>query len=1147
MAHSDFDMLPNWYEAYIGTDPFNPDTDGDLITDRDELLVTHTNPLKKDSDGNGWTDYEDWAGLSRPEADADNDGVSNEAEAKAGTDVRKADTDDDGLTDGIELASGGVYSALLLDTDGNGVSDYAQYYGVQPGTGTGGADPAPAVADPAASPTPASEGTGSGPGNSVETPEPDADGDGLPDSREAEVGTDPAKADTDGDGLTDGLEVRWGSSPLLVDTDSDGLQDGTEYLLETDPSDPDTDLDSLSDADEVNVTHTNPKLADTDGDGLSDSHELFFVNPPTNPLNPDTDGDLLTDMEELNAASLYPGLKLMLSPTKTDTDGDGVSDYQAVQTYLQDSDGGGVPDGIELMYGLNPKLAADDAGDLDGDGQSNAEEYAAGQALNGSYTKLYDWDLDGMTNVWEVAHGLNPHDHRDAAEDPDRDWSLNRFEYSFGTDPHAKDSGMNGRTRQNVPVRADGDGTEWDADWDQDGQNNLSEILDSKTSPLDGTSFAYSASYEGGGVGGGGDGEGGEGGGGDPNPCYCGGDACSCSSSGNCASTCYSQTMCTCGGTACGCSQTGQCGGTCEPPSNCACGGDACACGTSPSCGGAACTAQACSCGGVACGCGSYPACGGVACEPQTCICGGSSCSCGNSPSCGGVACEPSCSCGGSACSCGTNPSCSSPCQEMCQCSGTMSGSCSCSPGTTCGEYPCYAPEPCSCSNVGNGCSCATSTDCSGSCGACICPDAGMGCACTTYNECAGMDCYSNPMCNCAGVAAGECSCTYEGECQTACGSCICPDAGMGCACTSYNECNGMDCYSNPMCNCAGVATDDCDCTYEGECEESCEEPGKITSVEATDSRGLAGTRSSTSTLKMVYGDDTTQSPAASLQATPEGTLKEEEPNWTSSAGALTPSELSASWIGTSTSTIDASAEGGGAGVTVEVVNSGKQEIKIDKKTSGVEDIEKKLNDWMTVFGKKSVWQYGGEIKIDYQRCDYYNDGSRTGWMANASGSISASAPAIVIDHWPSFPIGYGLSVKPTASIKPFTVGGGLSFGYDERKGDPWSDPLSGTITVSSGAEAGATLQWGPDVINVHATFTGSIDIKGEAKFDNQQRDIRVQSAKLDIGKLKLKYEANAQLWNATWTFSTGEYEIWDGVNLEAPGFPVTVWTIPSD
>ncbi|HEY1080807.1 MAG TPA: hypothetical protein VGE29_01010 [Prosthecobacter sp.] len=768
MAHSDFDMLPNWYEAYIGTDPFNPDTDGDLITDRDELLVTYTNPLKKDSDGNGWTDYEDWAGLSRPEADADNDGVSNEAEAEAGTDVRKADSDDDGLTDGIELASGGVYSALLPDTDGNGVSDYAQYYGVQPGPGTEAA-PAPITART--------------PGAAAPAQGPDADEDGLSDSREAGLGTDPAKADTDGDGLADGLEVRWGSSPLLVDTDSDGLQDGTEYLLETDPSDPDTDLDSLSDADEVNVTHTNPKLADTDGDGLSDSHELVFVSPPTDPLKPDTDGDLLTDMEELNAASLYPGLRLMLSPTKTDTDGDGVSDYQAVQTYLQDSDGGGVPDGIELMYGLNPKLAADDAGDLDGDGQSNAEEYAAGQALNGSYTKLYDWDLDGMTNVWEVAHGLNPHDHRDAAEDPDRDWSLNRFEYSFGTDPHAKDSGMNGRTRQNVPVRADGDGTEWDADWDQDGQNNLSEILDSKTSPLDGTSFAYSASYEGGGVGGGGDGEGGEGGGGDPNPCYCGGDACSCSSSGNCASTCYSQTMCTCGGTACGCSQTGQCGGTCEPPSNCACGGDACACGTSPSCGGAACTAQACSCGGVACGCGSYPACGGVACEPQSCICGGSACSCGNSPSCSGVACEQSCSCGGSACSCGTNPTCSSPCQQMCQCNGTMFGACSCSPGTTCGEYPCYAPEPCSCSNVGNGCSCATSTDCSGSCGPCICPDAGMGCACMSYNECNGMDCYSNPMCDCAGVGTGACDCTYKGECSETCESCQC-----GCSLTPCQE-----------------------------------------------------------------------------------------------------------------------------------------------------------------------------------------------------------------------------------------------------------------------------------------------------------------------------------------------------------------------
>jgi len=73
-------LLPNWYEAYIGTDPYNPDTVGDGITDRDELLTTFTNSLDIDSDENGWNDYEDWSGQSQPGADPDNDGVSNQDE-----------------------------------------------------------------------------------------------------------------------------------------------------------------------------------------------------------------------------------------------------------------------------------------------------------------------------------------------------------------------------------------------------------------------------------------------------------------------------------------------------------------------------------------------------------------------------------------------------------------------------------------------------------------------------------------------------------------------------------------------------------------------------------------------------------------------------------------------------------------------------------------------------------------------------------------------------------------------------------------------------------------------------------------------------------------------------------------------------------
>lgn len=183
MRHSDFDLLPNWYEAFIGTDPYNPDTDGDSITDRDELVVTFTNPLDIDSNDNGWTDYEDWSGQSLPSADPDNDGLTNLDELNAGTNVRSADSDGDGLTDGIESNSGGTYSALLADTDADGTSDYNEYYGIT-------TPEPPPVTQP-----------------------PDTDGDGLTDDQEANLGTLIDDSDTDDDGLNDGLEVTWGSSP----------------------------------------------------------------------------------------------------------------------------------------------------------------------------------------------------------------------------------------------------------------------------------------------------------------------------------------------------------------------------------------------------------------------------------------------------------------------------------------------------------------------------------------------------------------------------------------------------------------------------------------------------------------------------------------------------------------------------------------------------------------------------------------------------------------------------------------------------------------------------------------------------------------------------------------------------------------------
>ncbi len=52
----DHDGLTNLQEYQLGTDIHNPDTDGDGLTDGQEVLLYHTNPLLADTDGDGVPD-----------------------------------------------------------------------------------------------------------------------------------------------------------------------------------------------------------------------------------------------------------------------------------------------------------------------------------------------------------------------------------------------------------------------------------------------------------------------------------------------------------------------------------------------------------------------------------------------------------------------------------------------------------------------------------------------------------------------------------------------------------------------------------------------------------------------------------------------------------------------------------------------------------------------------------------------------------------------------------------------------------------------------------------------------------------------------------------------------------------------------------
>jgi hypothetical protein len=95
---------------------------------------------------------------------------------------------------------------------------------------------------------------------------------------------------------------------------------------------------------------------------------------------------------------------------------------------ITDTDGDGLPDQWELDFFGDMSESA--AGDYDGDGLSNFDEYTSGTRPGDP-----DTDGDGTADGWECAHGLAPLDASDGAEDTDLDGFINRDEYIIGSDP----------------------------------------------------------------------------------------------------------------------------------------------------------------------------------------------------------------------------------------------------------------------------------------------------------------------------------------------------------------------------------------------------------------------------------------------------------------------------------------------------------------------------------------------------------------------------------------------------------------------------------------------------------------------------------------------------------------------------------------
>ncbi len=133
------------------TDPYNPDSDGDYLSDSEEILRYNTSPNNPDTDHDGLNDGSEVMVFRTDPlvADSDHDGLNDGEEIRQyRTNPLREDTDKDLLTDGVEVTRT-LSDPRNPDSDGDGVIDGLDACPKVPG------DPANHGCPPELSPRPA--------------------------------------------------------------------------------------------------------------------------------------------------------------------------------------------------------------------------------------------------------------------------------------------------------------------------------------------------------------------------------------------------------------------------------------------------------------------------------------------------------------------------------------------------------------------------------------------------------------------------------------------------------------------------------------------------------------------------------------------------------------------------------------------------------------------------------------------------------------------------------------------------------------------------------------------------------------------------------------------------------------------------------
>ncbi len=217
--------------------------------------------------------------------------------------------------------------------------------------------------------------------------------------------------DSDNDCLSNLVELAVGTAPCDPDSDDDGMYDGWEWFYSTN-----------------NVAHTNLLAMDPLDNGIINLAQ-WKPGPESGQLpSDDLDADGASNLEEYQwyvayTAQCVTATTNLISPdpTRADTDGDQL------------------PDGWEMVYGLNPVVSNNVAVDADCDGLSALQEFLNGTDPNNPDTDrdgLYDgtWSatncLGAVSNLFEGTYGSHP-----LLSDTDFDGLDDGVETQFGFNP----------------------------------------------------------------------------------------------------------------------------------------------------------------------------------------------------------------------------------------------------------------------------------------------------------------------------------------------------------------------------------------------------------------------------------------------------------------------------------------------------------------------------------------------------------------------------------------------------------------------------------------------------------------------------------------------------------------------------------------